>query len=102
MSKYAIAILKKLANIIELFIAFMLAIAIILLSLRLAGSLINIPNFDVYPNYEDLLETCFNLIIGVEPDPHGLHASAGNCIRSTALRYCRTDYCGSQAPQSTV
>ena len=66
MTKYAVAILKKLATIMELFIAFMLAIGIILLSFRLAGSLINIPNFDVYPNYEDLLETCFNLIIGVE------------------------------------
>lgn len=66
MTKYAIAILKKLATIMELFIAFMLATGIILLSLRLAGSLTDIPKFDVYPNYEDLLETCFNLIIGVE------------------------------------
>ncbi len=29
-------------------------------------SLGNIPNLDVWPNYDDLLETCFNLIIGVE------------------------------------
>lgn len=64
--RYASALLKKLAEIMELFIAFMLAIGIILLSLRLAGDLTNIPNLDVYPNYEDLLETCFNLIIGVE------------------------------------
>lgn len=66
MTKYAIAILKKLATIMELFIAFMLACGIILLSFRLVGDLVNIPNLDVYPNYEDLLETCFNLIIGVE------------------------------------
>lgn len=66
MTKYATAILKKLATIMELFIAFMLAIGIILLSVRLAGSLVHIPDFDVYPNYADLLETCFNLIIGVE------------------------------------
>ncbi len=26
----------------------------------------NIPNLNAYPNYEDLLEVCFNLIIGVE------------------------------------
>lgn len=66
MTKYVTAFLKKLATIMELFIAFMLAIGIILLSLRLASGLMNIPNLDVYPNYEDLLENCFNLIIGVE------------------------------------
>lgn len=66
MLRYATAILKKLAAIMEVVIAFMLAIGIILLSARLAGGLADIPNLDVYPNYEDLLETCFNLIIGVE------------------------------------
>ena len=66
MLRYATATLKKLAAIMEVVIAFMLAIGIILLSARLAGGLIHIPNLDVYPNYEDLLETCFNLIIGVE------------------------------------
>lgn len=65
MLRYATATLKKLAAIMEVVIAFMLAIGIILLSARLAGGLIHIPNLDVYPNYEDLLETCFNLIIGV-------------------------------------
>ena len=66
MAKYAAAFLKKLANILELFIAFMLAIGIILLSLRLALDLRFIPNLDVHPNYDDLLNMCFNLIIGVE------------------------------------
>lgn len=28
--------------------------------------LASIPNLDVWPNYNDLLDTCFNLIIGVE------------------------------------
>ena len=66
MAKYAAAFLKKLANILELFIAFMLAIGIILLSLRLALDLRFIPNLDIHPNYDDLLNMCFNLIIGVE------------------------------------
>ena len=44
----------------------MLAAGIILLCLRMASSLGNIPNLEVWPNYDDLLETCFNLIIGVE------------------------------------
>lgn len=66
MTKYLTAFLKKLATLLEIFIALMLAAGIILLSLRLAADLINIPNADVYPNYDDLLKTCFNLIIGVE------------------------------------
>ena len=66
MKKYAPAILSRVAMILEFFISVMLAIGIILLSIRLAGSLANIPNLSAYPNYEDLLEACFNLIIGVE------------------------------------
>lgn len=66
MRKYVTALLSRLAILLEFCISIMLAIGIILLSVRLAGSLVNIPNLDVYPNYEDLLETCFNLIIGVE------------------------------------
>lgn len=59
-------ILKQVAAILEYVIAFMLAIGIILLCLRMACSLPNIPNLNTYPNYDDLLEICFNLIIGVE------------------------------------
>ena len=66
MQLYLEALLKKLSSLLEIFIAIMLTIGIILLSLRMAASLGNIPNLNVYPNYEDLLETCFNLIIGVE------------------------------------
>ena len=66
MRKYVTLLLTHLASILEFFISIMLSIGIILLSIRLAGSLSNIPNLDVYPNYEDLLDTCFNLIIGVE------------------------------------
>lgn len=66
MKKYATAFLSRLAVLLEFCISIMLAVGIILLSLRLAASLIHIPRLDVYPNYEDLLETCFNLIIGVE------------------------------------
>ena len=47
-------LLKKVTELLEFFIALMLSVGIILLCLRLAASLI------------DLLELCFNLIIGVE------------------------------------
>ena len=66
MQLYLEAFLKKLSSLLEIVIAIMLTIGIILLCIRMAFSLGNIPNLEVYPNYEDLLETCFNLIIGVE------------------------------------
>lgn len=66
MKKYVTAFLDKITIFLELFISLMLAISVILLALKLALSLQNIPNLDIYPNYDDLLETCFNLIIGVE------------------------------------
>lgn len=66
MKHYVGKFLQRLAVILEFFIAIMLSIGIILLCLRMATSLSNIPNLDVWPNYDDLLETCFNLIIGVE------------------------------------
>lgn len=58
--------LKHFAIILEFAIAIMLGIGILLLCLRMAASLVHIPDLNVWPNYEDLLETCFNLIIGVE------------------------------------
>ena len=66
MKKYFAAFLSRLAMFMEFFISIMLAVGIILLCLRLASSLIYIPDLDRYPNYEDLLEACFELIIGVE------------------------------------
>lgn len=66
MRKYVTAFLSRIAIFLEFCISIILAIGIVLLTIRLAGSLVNIPNLDVYPNYEDLLEACFNLIIGVE------------------------------------
>lgn len=66
MTHYVSTLLKKLATLLELFIAIMMAVGIVLLCIRMASSLVNIPNLDVWPNYTDLMETCFNLIIGVE------------------------------------
>ena len=59
-------ILKKITEFLEFVISIMLALGIILLCFRIAVSLIHIPNLGVWPNYDDLLENCFNLIIGVE------------------------------------
>ena len=66
MKHFAEKFLQRVAVILEFFIALMLSVGIILLCLRMAGSLIYIPDLQVWPNYDDLLETCFNLIIGVE------------------------------------
>lgn len=66
MRLYVTIIIKRFAVILEFFITIMLGIGIFLLCLRMGFSLTNIPNLDVWPNYNDLLDTCFNLIIGVE------------------------------------
>lgn len=66
MQQYIAHILKKITEFLEFVISIMLAVGIILLCLRIATSMRNIPNLDVWPNYADLLENCFNLIIGVE------------------------------------
>jgi hypothetical protein len=66
MKAYATYLLKKIATILEFVISLMLAIGIIILCARMAASLINVADFDTWPNYDDLLATCFNLIIGVE------------------------------------
>lgn len=58
--------LKRLSDILEFVISFILTAGIILLCLRVAGAIYKIPDLNVGLNYEDLLETCFNLIIGVE------------------------------------
>ncbi len=60
------AFLKRLTAVLEFVIAMILAVGIILLSVRLIASMVNIPDLETWPNYDDLLETCFNLIIGVE------------------------------------
>lgn len=49
-------LLKQVAAILEYVIAFMLAIGIILLCLRMVCLLQYIPNLNTYPNYDDLLE----------------------------------------------
>lgn len=66
MKKYATAILRKMSSFLEIFISIVLTVSIILVAVKLAMSLKNIPNFDMYPNYSDLLENCLSLIIGVE------------------------------------
>ena len=66
MRSYITIFIKRFATILEFLISIMLSIGILLLCLRMAFSLTNIPNLDVWPNYNDLLDTCFNLIIGVE------------------------------------
>ncbi|MDY5845350.1 MAG: transporter [Bariatricus sp.] len=66
MKKYATAILRKVSSFLEIFISIILAVSILLLAVKLALSVRNIPNFDLYPNFSDLIEDCLTLIIGVE------------------------------------
>ena len=66
MKKYANAILKNLTTALELVIAALLAAGIIIMTAQLILSFGNLTDLNTYPNYDDLLTTCFNLIIGVE------------------------------------
>lgn len=66
MKLYATIFLKRFAVILEFAISIMLGIGILLLCVRMASSLVHIPDLNVWPNYSDLLDTSFNLIIGVE------------------------------------
>lgn len=66
MKKYANAFLKKLTAYLEFIIAIILAAGIIMMTIQLILSFGNLPDLNKYSNYDDLLTTCFNLIIGVE------------------------------------
>ncbi len=66
MEKYARLFLKHLTKIMEFIIAALLACSIIIMIAQLVLSIDALPDLNTYPNYDDLLGTCFNLIIGVE------------------------------------
>ena len=66
MKKYATAILHKVISFMEIFISFMLAVIILLLAVKMLFYIPNILNEDIYPNYNEFLEICLNLVIGVE------------------------------------
>ena len=66
MEKYAHLFLKYLTKILEFVIAALLACAIIIMTVQLGLSLGELTDASTYPNYDDLLTACFNLIIGVE------------------------------------
>lgn len=66
MKKYVYAFLKNLTTALEFVIALILAAGIILMTFQLILSFGNLADLSKYPNYDDLLTTCFNLIIGVE------------------------------------
>ena len=66
MKKYAKAFLKSLTTALEYIIAALLAGGIIIMIVQVVGSFSHLTDISKYPNYEDLLTVCFNLIIGVE------------------------------------
>ena len=92
MGKYFSAFLTRLTVFLEFFISIMLAVGIILLCARLAGSLIHIPDLDVYPNYDDLLAACFELIIGVELIRMMCYHTPRHGVRGASLCHCPADH----------
>lgn len=66
MKKKITVFLKALTNLLEFVIAALLAVGIIIITFQLFMSIDNLTDLSKYPNYDDLLTLCFNLIIGVE------------------------------------
>lgn len=66
MKKYVTAFFKNLCTVLEFVIAAMLATGIIIMVVQLVLSFVHLSDISTYPNYDDLLTSCFNLIIGVE------------------------------------
>ena len=66
MRKYAEAILRFLTTVMEFVIAGLLAAGVLIMMFQLSYKLGNLSNLAKYPNYNDLLLVCFNMIIGVE------------------------------------
>lgn len=66
MKKYAKAFLKNLTTALEYVIAALLAGGILIMIVQVLLTFHNLTDISKYPNYEDLLTVCFNLIIGVE------------------------------------
>lgn len=66
MKKYLNKALKEITTALEFIIAFILAAAICVMIVQLLLDFVHLPNLNQYPNYDDLLTNCFNLIIGVE------------------------------------
>lgn len=66
MEKYAAIFLKKMTKVMEYVIAVLLTCGIIIMTVKMAFSIGALTDSSIYPNYDDLLEICFNLIIGVE------------------------------------
>lgn len=66
MEKYAQIFLKNLSKVLEFVIAALLACGIIIMTFQLIFSVGALTDTSTYPNYDDLLTSCFNLIIGVE------------------------------------
>lgn len=66
MEKYAHLFLKQITKVMEFIIACLLTCGIMIMIVKMAASIGYIADSSMYPNYEDLVEICFNLIIGVE------------------------------------
>ena len=63
MKEYMTLFLKRLTNLLEYVIALILAVGILIMTFRLIMTFGNLSDYNKYPNYDDLLTTCFNLAI---------------------------------------
>ena len=66
MVKYLNQLLKDITTALEFIISFILAAAICVMIFQLLTDFRYLADPSVYPNYNDLMTSCFNLIIGIE------------------------------------
>lgn len=66
MVKYLNRLLKDITTALEFIISFILAAAICVMIFQLLTDFRYLSDPSVYPNYNDLMTSCFNLIIGIE------------------------------------
>ena len=66
MVKYLNRLLKDITTALEFIISFILAAAICVMIFQLLTDFRYLADPSVYPNYNDLMTSCFNLIIGIE------------------------------------
>ena len=72
MKKYANAFLKWITSILEVVIALILAVTIIIMTFQLILSFQHLSDLNQYPNYDDMLTTCFKPDHRCGNDPYAL------------------------------
>ena len=87
MKKYLNAALHKLTVLLEFIISFVLAAGIIILLVQLILSMPNVPDLNIYPNYEDLVAVSYTHLDVYKRQPFFLDIACCNSPFSVKYLY---------------